>query len=120
MSKFGKGISSSSTLRFLCSGIASKETSKCKEHEIGADLRHWRKCKEINMPPAKEIQGCKRWGQRSNNEGVLKAACIGPVGYSRSLDLIANEMENHWKLKREKEHQLTNFSEDCDCYVNRL
>lgn len=48
LSKFGKGISSSSTLIFLCSGIVNKGTSKCKEHEVGADERRKiLKCKEI-------------------------------------------------------------------------
>lgn len=52
---------------------------------------------------------------------MLKAACIGPVGSSTSLDFVPNEMESHWQLRGEEEHQPTNFSEDCGCCVeNRL
>lgn len=60
MSKFGKGISSSSTLIFLCSGIVNKGTSKCKEHEVGADER-----RKI----LKEMQGDK-YASSQGNTGI--------------------------------------------------
>lgn len=41
----------------------------------------------------------KRDEVREIRGGRLKADCTGPVGCTKSLDCIAGEMENYWKLR---------------------